>query len=337
MLLRAIRRAPCLAGGWGGAAPRRAGTGSAGVAGAARPEPQRRRHSTTTRAASNRGGASGADLAGQVFLVTGSTDGIGRHTALRLAAAGATVLVHGRDAGRVAAAAAAARDAAARAPGGGGGAEGRVQSFQADLADLKQVRRLAAAVRAAHPGGIHTLINNAGVYSERLVKSADGFEVTWAVNVLAPFLLTALLIDKVQAHVITTSSISASSHLDEGNLQQERGYSAHSAYSASKLCNQVFTLRLARMLCDAGSPVLANTLDPGTVNTKMLLAGWGRIGIEVGDANNTWSLAAAPGGESGAYRVGGRAARPVPAAADAGLQERLWALWEEQAGERFRL
>ncbi|KIZ00681.1 hypothetical protein MNEG_7280 [Monoraphidium neglectum] len=301
-------------------------------------------------------GAGSLDLTGHTFLVTGSTDGIGQHTALRLAAAGATVLVHGRSRQRTDAAAARVKDAAARGSGGSkiGDVSDRVYSYVADLADLGQVRELAVAVRAEHPGGIHTLINNAGVYSERMAKSADGFELTWAVN--------------VTNQVITTSSISASSHLDMRNLQQERGFSAHSAYSASKLCNQVFTLKLARLLADAGSPVLANTLDPGTVNTKMLLAGWGRIGIEarwarcpgsaagavvgsvrasvrndslqgvaVRDADNTFQLATNPGGESGKYYVSGRRARPVSDAADPELQDHLWALWEQQTGAEFWL
>ncbi|GBF93593.1 hypothetical protein Rsub_06313 [Raphidocelis subcapitata] len=285
--------------------------------------------------------AAAADLSGRTFLVTGSTDGIGRHTAQRLAAAGACVLVHGRDAARVDAAVAAVRAAAAAgAAAAAAGAAGSVRGYVADLASLESVRSLAEAVRADHPGGIDTLVNNAGVFApERPVKSRDGFELTWAVNVLAPFLLTAELLDKVTSHVITTSSISASSSLDEGNLQQERGYSAHSAYSASKCCNQIFTLALARKLEAAGSPVLTNTLDPGTVNTKMLLAGWGRIGIEVRDANNTFELAADPGprGLSGQYYVSGRASRPVPAARDEALQERLWALWERQTGRQFQL
>jgi NAD(P)-dependent dehydrogenase (short-subunit alcohol dehydrogenase family) len=113
-------------------------------------------------------GAGSLDLTGHTFLVTGSTDGIGQHTALRLAAAGATVLVHGRSRQRTDAAAARVKDAAARGSGGSkiGDVSDRVYSYVADLADLGQVRELAVAVRAEHPGGIHTLINNAGVYCE---------------------------------------------------------------------------------------------------------------------------------------------------------------------------
>lgn len=93
--------------------------------------------------------------------------------------------------------------------------------------------------------------------------SADGYELTWAVNVLSPFLLTSLLLDRITKSIITTASISAASSIDWADLQGERGYSAHSAYSRSKLCNLVFTLRLADMLAGAGSALTANTLDPG--------------------------------------------------------------------------
>lgn len=125
-------------------------------------------------AALGRGG--GIDLAGQTILVTGSTDGIGQHTALRLAAAGATVLLHGRSQQRVDAAAERARDAA-RGAAGAADAGGRIHTYVADLSDLRQVRRLAAAVRDDHPGGIHTLINNAGVYCESPSRRA----ATWVV------------------------------------------------------------------------------------------------------------------------------------------------------------
>jgi NAD(P)-dependent dehydrogenase (short-subunit alcohol dehydrogenase family) len=284
--------------------------------------------------------ATTADLSGRVFLVTGSTDGIGQHTAERLAAAGATVLVHGRSPARVNAAAERVRAAAATASGKSTPVQDRVRTYTADLASLAGVRELAAAVAADFPpGSIDTLISNAGVYEERRAVSADGHELTWQVNVLAPFLLTALLLDRVSSHVITTSSISAASSLDWGNLQQERGYSAHSAYSLSKLMNQVFTLKLASMLAAANSPIRANTLDPGTVNTKMLLAGWGRIGIDVSTADNTYALATAPASAAGSgnYFISARQARPVAAAADPEVQERLWALWEEQTGQRFRI
>lgn len=161
-------------------------------------------------------------LAGKTYLVTGSTDGIGRHTAERLCHAGAHVLVHGRSPDSV------ADTVASLAP-----AAGTAAGFVADLADLAQVRRLVAEVTAAlgpaaaagGPPPLTALINNAGVYEPSRATSADGLEMTWAVNVAAPFLLTSLLLDFVAARVVTVASVSAASSIDFGNLQQERGYS----------------------------------------------------------------------------------------------------------------
>ena len=229
------------------------------------------------------------NLVDKTFLVTGSTDGIGKHTAKRLAAAGANVLVHGRSRRRVEDALKEVEAAAAAGPHGT--SHQKIKGYLADLSSLADVRRLAAAVAADLPGGagggaaaggggLHTLINNAGVYSDEFKRSADGFELTYAVNVLAPFLLTALLLPKVERHVITTSSISAASHLDAGNLQQERGYSSHGAYCASKCCNQVFTMRLARTLKGVGSAVVSSF--PAAVGAVAAALGGGA----------TWGVAA---------------------------------------------
>ncbi|PRW20919.1 short chain dehydrogenase reductase family [Chlorella sorokiniana] len=271
-----------------------------------------------------------APLLGKTFFVTGATDGIGAHTAQRLAAQGATVLVHGRNPGRVEQAVAAVE----RAGSGSGGAPPR--GFVADLASLAQVRRLAEEVAASSPS-VDVLINNAGVFEQQLRKSEDGFELTWAVNVAAPFLLTACLLEAVRERVVVVSSISAASSIDWGNLQQERGFSAHNAYSLSKLAEQLFTFELADRLRAAGSPVTCNCLDPGTVNTKMLSAGWGSIGIPVKEANYELKAATDPAlaGTSGEYFVGGRIARPPSIARDKAEQQRLWRLLEEQTGAKW--
>jgi NAD(P)-dependent dehydrogenase (short-subunit alcohol dehydrogenase family) len=102
-------------------------------------------------------------------------------------------------------------------------------------------------------------------------ETDDGFEETWAVNVLAPYLLTGLLLPLLQDRVVNVSSISAGSSIDWDNLQQEKGYSDHGAYSLSKLAMQMLTVRMAQLLQPRGLQVAC--LDPGTVNTKVLLAG----------------------------------------------------------------
>ncbi|KAF8061107.1 RDH14 [Scenedesmus sp. PABB004] len=265
------------------------------------------------------GGAAAGSTAGgdrpPTFLITGSTDGIGLHTACKLAASGATVLLHGRSAERVDRAVERVR----RAAGGGAAGAGAVRGYVADLSSLGAVRQLAADVARDHDA-LHALALNAGVYEPQRRVSQDGYELTWAVNVLAPFLLASLLWRRVTGRIVTTASISAASSLDLGNLQQERGYSAHGAYSASKLCNIIFARRLAALLCDAGRAATSNALDPGTVNTKMLLAGWGRIGIEM----------LRPGRGAGTQL---RAAGPPPSAALSPRQRRLAAA-KKRSSER---
>ncbi|WIA23484.1 hypothetical protein OEZ85_000229 [Tetradesmus obliquus] len=284
-----------------------------------------------TAATSSSAGATLQQQQGRVYLVTGSTDGIGLHTATKLAQAGATVLVHGRSKERVDRAVASICKAA-----GNSSSSSSVKGYTADLSSLADVRQLAAAVQADHPQ-LYALVNNAGVYETQKKLSADGFENTWAVNVLAPFLLTSLLWQSVQGRIVNTASISAASHIDMANLQQERGYSAHDAYSLSKLCNIIFTLKLAELLQQQGSSVTANTLDPGTVNTKMLLAGWGRIGIDIGSANNTFKLLTDPNVAdiTGGYFISHRKSSPPSIAEDPLVQQQLWQLWQQQTGASY--
>ncbi len=126
-----------------------------------------------------------------------------------------------------------------------------------------QVRKLAADIKADNPNGLDVFISNAGVYATSPAKSADGYELTWAVNVLAPFLLTSLLRPLVHERIVIVASISAGSCGDWGNLQQERGFSSDNAYSLSKLCNIVHAFGLAQRLKAAGSKCTVNCLDPG--------------------------------------------------------------------------
>eukprot|EP00873_Tetraselmis_striata_P025832 jgi/Tetstr1/446096/TSEL_033696.t1 len=263
-------------------------------------------------------------LSGKTYLVTGSTDGIGLFTAQRLAAAGGDVIVHGRSRDRVAAAVAKV-EAEARG-------KAKVTSYTRDLASLREVRQLAADIKGDH-GAIDVLVNNAGVYMESKALSENGFEMTYAVNVLAPFLLTALVHDIVTSKIVNTASLSAAGSLDVNNLNQERGFSSHGAYSLSKLCNIMFTFEMAERMAER--PYTVNALDPGTVNTKMLLAGWGSTGIPVTSATNEFHLATGEDGVSGQYYVGKQQRRAPAPSYDASLRRQMWALWEEQTGQRF--
>jgi retinol dehydrogenase-14 len=199
-------------------------------------------------------------MAGKTVLITGATSGIGRATALGLARMGADIAITGRDVGRT--------DAAAREIRVAGG--GRVDAFVADLSSQSEVRRLAEEVLHSL-SGIDVLINNVGGYWNTRHVTVDGLERTFALNHLAPFLLTNLLLDKLKqsapARVVTVSSNAhAAGRIDFGDLQGERSYSGARAYSQSKLANILFSYELARRLPAAS--VIANVLHPGLVNTS---------------------------------------------------------------------
>jgi retinol dehydrogenase-14 len=199
-------------------------------------------------------------MAGRTVLVTGGTAGIGKATALGLATMGANVAITGRDRGR---AEGAAREI--RAAGGG-----QVDVFVADLSAQSQVRRLADEVLQRLPR-IDVLVNNVGGYWNTRHVTADGLERTFAVNHLAPFLLTNLLLDLLKrsgpARVVTVSSnAQAMGRIDFDDLQGERSYSGARAYNQSKLANVLFTYELARRLRDTA--VTANSLHPGVVSTS---------------------------------------------------------------------
>jgi retinol dehydrogenase-14 len=199
-------------------------------------------------------------MAGRTVLVTGATGGIGKATAAGLAAMGADLAITGRDPGR---ALAAAREI--RAAG-----NGRVDVFVADLSAQAEVRRLADEVLQRLPR-LDVLVNNVGGYWHTRHVTADGLERTFALNHLAPFLLTNLLLDRLTesapARVVAVSSnAQAQGHIDFEDLQGERQYSGARAYSQSKLANVMFTYELARRL--QGTTVTANAVHPGVVSTS---------------------------------------------------------------------
>jgi retinol dehydrogenase-14 len=199
-------------------------------------------------------------MTGRTVLVTGATGGIGKATAVGLATLGAHVAITGRDAGRT--------DAAAREIRAAGGE--RVDTFVADLSDQSQVRGLAAEILQRLPR-IDVLVNNVGGFWNTRHVTADGLERTFALNHLAPFLLTNLLLDRLQqsaaARVVTVSSnAQGMGRIDFDDLQGQRSYSGARAYNQSKLANVLFTYELAKKL--QGTFVTANALHPGVVRTS---------------------------------------------------------------------
>jgi len=270
-------------------------------------------------------------MSGRVCVVTGATAGIGREIALALANMGATVVIVARDTTR------AARTAeeisrAAHNPS--------VSWVLADFASLDSVRAGAAEIIRRHEM-IHVLVNNAGVAKKHRTLSVDGIELTFAVNHLAPFLLTRELLPLLRAgapsRIITVAS-AAEAHrpIDFDDLQSEKKYRGFTAYAKTKLMNVMFTYELSARL--AGSGVTANCVHPGAVATDMLRQlPWWLYGLispflltpEQGAATPVY-LASSPEveGVSGDYFVKGRAKPSSLPSYDADARKRLWELSE---------
>ncbi len=205
-------------------------------------------------------GVDPGSLRGKFCVVTGATSGIGRETAMGLVALGGDVLLVGRNATRGNEAVASIK-ALARG--------GDATFLAADLSSQASVRRLAEEIRSRHPR-VDVLVNNAGGWNMERRLTVDGIEETFAVNHLAPFLLTRSLRDVLVASAARVVTVSSEAHrslktLDFGNLQGEKRYKPILAYSVSKLANVLFTYELARQLQASG--VTTNCLHPGVVRT----------------------------------------------------------------------
>jgi NAD(P)-dependent dehydrogenase (short-subunit alcohol dehydrogenase family) len=268
-------------------------------------------------------------LEGKTALVTGSTDGVGRVVAEQLGKMGARVLVHGRDRAR-------GEQVVGEIKQGGGTAE----FLLADLGALAEVRRLADAVRAT-TDRLDILINNAGIGSAGVARqtSADGHELRFAVNYLAGFLLSYLLLPLLKqsapARIVNVASAGQQA-IDFSDVMLTRGYSGSRAYCQSKLAQIMFTVDLAREL--EGTGVIVNSLHPATyMNTTMVRrAGVTPISTVEQGAEAILNLAAGPAleGRSGLYFNGLREARADRQAYDAEARARLRALSLELTGLR---
>jgi len=271
----------------------------------------------------------------RVAVVTGASAGIGLYTALGLARQGMRVVLVGRDPART--------ERAQRLVAERSGS-GALDTALADFASIAAVRRLADALLADYDR-IDLLVNNAGLISPHFQLSEDGYELTVAVNHLAPFLLTNLLLDRLRASAQTNQTISRivtvasqahrGARLNTGTMTKPQDWTPLSAYGRSKLCNVLFTRALARRL-DA-TQVATACLYPGVVATAIgdragTIAGFGwrlikpfLISPERGAATSLF-LAAVPDPTPfhGAYVVGKRIAKPDAAARDDRLAEELW-------------
>jgi NAD(P)-dependent dehydrogenase (short-subunit alcohol dehydrogenase family) len=277
-------------------------------------------------------------MTGKICLVTGATSGIGLETAQTLATQGATVALVGRDAARMQQALARIR---ASAP------DAKIEPYLADLSSQEQVRRLAQEFQPRHDR-LDVLVNDAGALFPRRRESVDGIEMTLALNHLAPFLLTNLLLDTLKAsapsRVVTVASAAhLSAKIDFDELQMPHRYAGLRAYGQSKLMNVLFSNELARRL--AGSGVTANALHPGFVASNfgksegplwaaaLTIARPFMISVEKG-AQTSIYLASSPevAGATGGYYVNRQLARENPIARDEATARRLWEVSERLTG-----
>jgi len=261
----------------------------------------------------------------QTILVTGATDGLGRAVARELAARGATVLLHGRSKERLEDVRREIKEAAG---------SDRLRTYLADLASLEQVRRLAREVDGGQQR-LDALVNNAGIAGGGpRQESAEGYELRFAVNYLAPFLLTDLLLPLLRrsapARIVNVASV-GQVPIDFDDMMLERGYDPMRAYRQSKLAQVMFTFELAERLRAAGeSGVTVNALHPATLmNTKMALESFGYAMSTIEDGvEATLRLVVAPelDGVSGRYFDRLDESRANPQAYDADARRRLWRL-----------
>jgi NAD(P)-dependent dehydrogenase (short-subunit alcohol dehydrogenase family) len=270
------------------------------------------------------------EMRDQTAFITGSTDGVGRYVATRLAAAGANVLIQGRDKTRAASVIEEIKRAGGREP----------VFYQADLSSLAETRKLGEAVLANHKR-LDVFVSNAGIGSQNegpaRQTSKDGHELRFAVNYLAGFLLARLLLPLLRAsapaRIVNVASL-GQHPIDFDDVMITKNYSGSRAYAQSKLAQIMFTIDLAQELKSSG--VTANSLHPATyMNTTMVRAG-GVTPISTVEQGGQAILHLVSGddvaGESGLFFNGMNEARANPQAYDASARRKLRALSLELTG-----
>jgi NAD(P)-dependent dehydrogenase (short-subunit alcohol dehydrogenase family) len=271
------------------------------------------------------------NMNGKICLVTGATNGIGKATAQALAQMGATVVIVGRDAQKAAQVTGEIREATSNL---------NVDWLLADLSSQQDIRRLAAEFKGKYQY-LHVLLNNAGGTFTTRQLSVDGIEMTFALNHLAYFLLTNLLLERIiasaPARIINVSSDAHSGgKIDFDNLLGERSYSSFGPYGNSKLGNILFTTELARRL--VGTGVTVNALHPGLTSTGFGKNNPGSLMKIMGavipliarspekGAKTSVYLASLPAVQNitGKYFVDCKVTQPAPQAADMVVAKKLW-------------
>lgn len=276
-------------------------------------------------------------MSNKTILITGATAGIGKATAAALASKGHTIIISGRDPQKTAHVAEEIRQQTKNP---------NIDHVTADFSSLNAVRQMVSILLERHDQ-LDVLVNNAGLVSKTRQLSQDGYELQFAVNHLAPFLLTNLLLDALKrsqaGRIVNVSSIGhARGQIHFDDLQFDREFKPRQAYYQTKLANVLFTYALAR--CLRNTNVTANVLHPGIVKTSLshdymgnpifrFFEGLISVSPEKG-AETSIYLATAPevAGISGGYFIRKQRKKSAPHTYDEALQDRLWSVSEKLAG-----
>ncbi|MFX0091481.1 MAG: SDR family oxidoreductase [Candidatus Hodarchaeota archaeon] len=263
-------------------------------------------------------------------LITGSTDGIGKQTAIELAKRGAHVIIHARNYAKGSQIVDEIKKQTVN---------DKIDLVIADFTSLKQVHDMNADIIKRFDK-LDVLINNAGVYKRKREVTEDGFETTFQVNHLSYFLITLSLLDLVSnsssipGRIINVASMAHAQRIDFDNLQAEKRYDGYNAYSLSKLCNIIFTFELAERLArqqDDMPRVTVNCLHPGVINTKLLRAAFGGGSSVSSGADKLIHLTLDPNVVkiTGKFFVNKRVANPARIVYNADIRKKIWDLSEQ--------
>ena len=263
-------------------------------------------------------------------MITGSTDGIGEKTALEMVKQGYHVIVHGRNLKKAENTIKRIREKSNK---------GSLTPVYADLNSFEQIENMADDLHN-HFDKLDILINNAGVFKPQREVNQENLEVTFAVNYVAPFFLTNLVIDLLRkpksAKIVNVVSQVHSNHLDFQNLQHERGYSGTKAYALSKTCLIMFTYVLADKLQDAD--ITVNCLHPGVINTKLLQSAMGSFGASPSEGVDAILYVATSSdveNMTGKYFKNNKPQRSKDITYNKETQQKLWEKTEQLIGRDF--
>ncbi|MCB1179061.1 MAG: SDR family oxidoreductase [Leptospiraceae bacterium] len=219
----------------------------------------------------------------KLILITGATDGIGRSTAARLAEKGYKLLIHGRNSEKLKS----TKEEIINKTN-----NSNIDTINIDLSSLEDVGLKAKEIKEKYPE-IYCLINNAGTFQKEKNLTKEGYEFTFTINHLAPFLLTNILLDNLKkgspSRIINVSSIAhRNGKINFDNLNAEESFTPYGTYALSKLANILFTNELAKRVKDFN--IIANSLHPGVIDTKLLRTGFNVSGasIEEGSENSVY-------------------------------------------------